>query len=353
MERLVSDLAALTRDSAGAGERAAALLVRAHLRERGVDGELRPFRYQGTYAAAHALHAVAGLLGGPAALAALASLELEASGRAQWLRRLLPAAEGTNLIARVPARGQRRATVALVAHLDAARTGLVWHPRLVALSTDLARRRTSGFMGLTALGFLLAAPKRTRVLGRALLATSILADLDIARSPTVPGANDNATGVAAVCELLAEGPREGLELVGVFPGCEESGMGGMAAFLRDERPDFVVGLDTLGCGTPIVCAAEGTMLAHRYDPADVALVPEAAERWRIGGWTDPVLARFAGIPAVSILSRGPDGPFTNYHRMSDTPEHVDWESVRQCLSCARGLLERLASRPWGRHAGTS
>lgn len=353
MQGLVAELAALERSSARPGERAAAELVARALQARGVDSELRSFRYQGTYAYAHALHTAAGLAGGPLSAAALVSLELEASGRVQWLRRVLPATEATNLIARVPAAGPRKATVALVAHLDAARTGLAWHPRLVALNTDLAKRRTNGFMGLTALGFALTVPRHTRRAGRALLATSLLADLDIARSPTVPGANDNATGVAAVVELLAEGPREGLELVGVFPGCEESGMGGMAAYLRDERPDFVIGLDTLGCGTPIVVEAEGTMLAHRYAPADVALVDPAVERWRIGGWTDPILARFKGIPAVSILSRGPDGPFTNYHRPSDIPAHVDWASVDRCLACTRGLLEALACRPWGHRADPS
>ena len=135
----VAAFAAITRDSAGPGERASAALIAARLHAVGA-GEvaIEPFRYQGSYAAAHALHAAAGLVaarrGGPAgaalALAALASLELEASGRNQWLRSLLPAGEGANVVARVPAAGEHRATLVLVAHHDAAHTGFVWRKEI-------------------------------------------------------------------------------------------------------------------------------------------------------------------------------------------------------------------------------
>src|SRR5205807_7734198 len=102
--------------------------------------ETQPYRYQPTYTLAHALHNLAGLLactlGGPAggalAVAALASFEREVGGRSQWIRTFLPAGEGANVVARIPARRRRRATLVLVAHHDAANTGFVWHPRVVA-----------------------------------------------------------------------------------------------------------------------------------------------------------------------------------------------------------------------------
>ena len=67
--------------------------------------------------------------------------------------------------------------------------------------------------------------------------------------------------------------------------------------------------------------------------------------WRIGTWTDPILARFAGLPAISLLSVGPKGVFTNYHRMTDLPEHVDFDSVEHAVAIAWGVLEELASAP--------
>jgi len=373
----VSALAAMTRDSAGPGERAAAVWVARRLDEQGVtDVRVEPFRYQGTYAGAHGLHALAGLAaaarGGPAAavvaLGALASLEAEASGRSQWLRRLLPRGEGANVVARLPAEKEPRATLVLLAHHDAARTGLVWHPRIsqAGAARRLRRRRIDGLMAPTAAGFALAAAgaalgsRAARVAGCALLALSALADADVARSPTVPGASDNATGVAALLQLASElvaEPPDHVDVWLVSTGCEESGMGGMAAFLSAHAPalaadrTLVLSLDTLGAGTPIVCSGEGPIREHRYRPADLALADEGARRaglpaparWRIGGWTDPILAVFAGLPAISLLSMGP-GYLPHYHRPSDTPEHVDWDSVDACVRLARGIAGAFAAR---------
>ena len=126
-------------------------------------------------------------------------------------------------------------------------------------------------------------------------------------------------------------------------------MGGMAAFLRVHAPDpartFVLGLDTLGAGTPIQLRAEGVIRAHAYAERDLDRVDAAARaaglapppRWRLGGWTDPILARFAGLPAVSILSMG-GGMIPEYHRPTDTPERVDWGCVDACLALARAVL---------------
>jgi Iap family predicted aminopeptidase len=60
-------------------------------------------------------------------------------------------------------------------------------------------------------------------------------------------------------------------------------------------------------------------------------------RWRLGAWTDPVLAALAGMPTVSILSVR-EGGFPNYHLPSDTPENVDMACVEQCVNVA----ERIA-----------
>ena len=90
---------------------------------------------------------------------------------------------------------------------------------------------------------------------------------------------------------------------------------------------------------------EGVIRAHAYAERDLDRVDAAARaaglepppRWRLGGWTDPILARFKGIPAVSILSMG-GGMIPEYHRPTDTPERVDWGCVDACLALARAVL---------------
>ena len=369
-------LAARVRDSAGPGERAAAAWARDRLAENGVrDARTEAYRARATNSWSFAGHGVAGLaalrLGGLRgallALAAAVSLERDASGRSPWRRRLIGGGRGANAVARVPPAGARRATVVVVAHLDAARTGLVWSPAVVqaGAARHLRTRRVEPVMGLQAAGLLAAAaaalvPRAARV-RRPLAAVAALAsgaavalNLDIARSPTVPGANDNATGVAAALELarlVAAAPLEHTELLVALVGSEESGMGGFHAFLRahaaqlDPATTFVLGLDTLGSGTPILARAEGAVLTHRYRVQDLARVDAGAalagepapQRWRIGAWTDPLLALQAGLPAASLLSIGP-GYYPHYHHPSDLPEHVNWDSVTACTRIAHGTL---------------
>jgi hypothetical protein len=92
----------------------------------------------------------------------------------------------------------------------------------------------------------------------------------------------------------------------------------------------------------VLARAEGAVLAHRYRDADLDLVDRGAqaaglpapERWRIAGWTDPILARFAGLPTASLLSVGPRGMYTRYHRMDDLPQYVDIRCVEASVRIA-------------------
>jgi hypothetical protein len=349
----VAALAALERGAGSAGERRSAAWIADRLETLGAaDVRQQQFRYQGTYAWAHACHFALGMVGGAAAVGAAISYELEFSGRSQWIRRFLPKAAATNVVARVPAAGPRRRTLVLIAHHDAARTGLMWDPRLVRLS------RGGSFATLPAVGFALATPRRTRRIGRALLAALIGLQLDLARGETVPGASDNASGVAATLALVERWlgePLPGCEVIALFPGCEEAGMGGTAAWLREEgaaldpASTLVLGLDTLGAGDPVVAAKEGPLVPIRFDEqalswadagAAAAGIP-APERARVPGWTDPALTRLAGLPSISLLSMR-DGLFTEYHLPSDTPDRVDWDSVERCVRMAAGIGEAWA-----------
>jgi hypothetical protein len=381
----VEALAAMDRGSASPGELAAAEWGARRLREAGAeDVRLERFRFQRSIAARNVPHLAAGILaarlgglrGAGLALGALVSFELDFGGRSQWLRHLVPSGEGANAIGRVPARGERRRTLVLVAHHDTAHTGIGWkHPELAGVGTRdrllerLGREPARDVMdslatgpklafGAVAAGSLLGA-RPLRAAGAASLAVSLALALDVARSEAVPGASDNATGVAgllALVERIAADPLPGTEVIAVLTGCEESGMGGMAAWLRaererlDPRSTLVLGLDTLGAEEPIVARAEGSIVPWRYRPADLEWADRGAaragvarpRRVQLGGWTDPLLAVHAGLPAVSVLSaRG--NWFTNYHQPTDTPDRVDWDSVAACLALAAGIVEEWAS----------
>jgi acetylornithine deacetylase/succinyl-diaminopimelate desuccinylase-like protein len=335
--RDVAALAGMVRGSADAGERAAAEWVRDRLSATGVeDVALEPYGWPRTHVWAQVPHLLASL-GGPLLRAAAAlSYALDQGGRVQWVQRFLPKGDGVNVVARIAPTGRTERTFVLVAHLDAQRTGLIWDRRLIESGTK--RRLRTRSMTPAALGGALAIALPFRPL-KALMA---LALLDTATRPTVPGANDNASGVAAllhVAQRLEAEPLERTEVLLAFPGAEEAGMGGMRAFLGqhafDPATTFVLGLDTVGSGTPILAAAEGAVLKHAYREEDLARVQApGVERWRIAAYTDPILARFAGLPAASLLSVGEHGMYTRYHRMDDRPEHVDLACVARCAQIA-------------------
>ena len=117
----------MDRASASAGERAAAEWGAQRLAAAGATAvTTQSFRYSPGWGLAQVVQMLAAATGRLPALAALAALELDFSGRAQPLRRVLPRGEGANVLARVPAREAADSTVVLVAHHDAAKTGLLW-----------------------------------------------------------------------------------------------------------------------------------------------------------------------------------------------------------------------------------
>jgi hypothetical protein len=291
------------------------------------------------------------------ALGTLVSYELDYTARSQWLRRPLPAAEGTSVVARLPARDERLKTLVLVAHHDAAHCGLIWRPGALALNRWIARRTgstpsytTPAYLALAAIA---SGRKTLRLAGGAVLGLGIALALEAACSETAPGANDNATGVAAVLELVRDLAVErpaGLEVQIVIPGGEEVGVAGMLAWAKeggqrlDSASTLVLGLDALGGGDPVVVARESW--TARYRGQDLDLIDDAADAAalsrpaRVGFAlnTDPMVARHLGLPAISVLSMR-DGAMGRFHQPDDTVENVDWEFVERCMRLARALIE--------------
>ena len=191
-----------------------------------------------------------------------------------------------------------------------------------------------------------------------MLAAAAALSLEVSRGATVPGASDNATGVAAVLELVrrfAADPPPGTEVIAVLPGAEEAGHGrdgGVAAprSALDPATTLVLGLDTLGAGEP--------MVLHRRGPAVAGALPRAGPRpgrcrraARRARAAAALSASAAGptrcwpasraCPAISMLSlRG--NAFNDYHRLTDTPDRVDWNSVNDCLTIAEGTARTFA-----------
>jgi hypothetical protein len=354
----VEELAAMERGSA-AEDKPQVVWLERRLRDAGAhDVHTETFRFQRRWIWRYGAHSAAGLgaaaLGGPLgaglAAASAASVELDVSGRRTWLAPLLPGGEGMNVVARIPAAAEPWRTLVFIAHHDAQRTGLLW--RLPRTKQPMALP-AQALLGLISVGCLIGS--RVVRAGAALMLGGLtLLGLDVARQRIVPGANDNASGVAALLALMAAFARDPLErtdVIGVFSDCEEVGLGGAAAWVRAHRNELdsgstlVVSLDTLGSGEPAVVMRDGALTAN-YSPetnewADrgglrAAVAPP--RRIDMAAPTDGSPAHHAGLRALSLTSCAPDGTLgPHWHQPSDTAENVDYDSVEQCTRLATGI----------------
>jgi hypothetical protein len=291
-----------------------------------------------------------GPLGAGVAAATLTSVELDISGRSTWLARFVPSGEGTNVIARVPAAAEAQRTLVFLAHHDAQRAGLMW--RLPRTKQPMSLPAQTAFAAV-AVGCLIGS-RLLRVLGAAVLGIFALIGLDAARQRVVPGANDNASGVAALVALVAAFARDPLErtdVVAVFTDCEETGLGGASAWVAahgdelDSASTLVVSLDTLGSGEAAVVSRDGAFSGN-FSRATQAWADRGAlragvappRRINLVAPTDGSPPHHAGLHTLSLVSCAADGTLgPHYHQPTDTPDNVDYDSLEQCTRLAAGI----------------
>jgi Peptidase family M28 len=358
---LVEELAALERGSASPGERAAALLVARRLREAGLEPRIEEERAHGTYtlpiAALNAL-ALLGALRGRRwpALAALALLGDDLDHRRRLFRRLaLPRRTTWNVTAEAGDPSAPR-TVVVVAHHDAAHGGAIFDTRLIEA---FARRFPERFARVTrwppvmwgvVLGpaFLAVGARR---LGALFALGTLAAMADIARTPVVPGANDNASAVAALV-ALARRAHPGVRVLLVSTGAEESNAEGMQAWGRRHFPALAPGatsfvaLETLGSGRLAIPEAEGFLFAHAYTPALKDLATREAERLGLSVRrglsnsfaSDAQIPLHAGYPTMLLAAIDALSLPANYHKPWDTPDRLDYGSVADAVELLTAVI---------------
>ena len=376
----IAQLAAIERPSASPGEAEAARLIAAELGDVGARVRVEKEPAHGTY------WWPVGLLTGLAALAgaafgrfaavvaggfAAAAVTDDITGAGQWFRRtFLPSRTTTNVVAEFgPADAER--TVLVVAHHDAAHSGLVFHPELPraifrrfpglldhANTTPGTMWGAVGGPAMVALGGLLGL-RRVRGAGTVISAGYAAAMAEIGLRRTVPGANDNLTGVAVLLSLahsLSDEPIDGVRVILLSTGSEESFMEGMQAYGRRHfsslPPDTrVLCVDTVGSPRLLVLEGEGMVWMNEYpkdliaeikavaDELAIELVPDL----RLRNATDGLIALRAGFPTACIGSVDEFKIPTNYHWPTDTADRVDVGTVADCARLVRAVLDRTAA----------
>jgi Peptidase family M28 len=387
LAEVVEELAGFERRAGSEGEHRAAEWIARRLRAGGCEAEVEIADFKAGYAGLMRGLSLAGSAAGIATLAARtlrppaaavatlagAAIIDDISNGPRLARGLIQRREPTWNVVGTAGDPEAARTLVLLAHHDAAPTGLIFND---AVQTWVGERfpglieRTNTAVplwwgplashGLIAAG---AVTQRRWLAALGLFGTvlSVAAFHDIARSPVVPGANDNLSGVAVLvgmAERLRAEPIPGLRVLLVSCGAEEVIQGGIHSFARMHFPrlatdrTWFLNLETVGSPQLIMLEGEGPVVMEDYHDSEFRdLIGRCAERagaslkrgFRARSSTDAVIPSRYGYPTATLSSVNRHKALSNYHRMSDTPENLDYGTITEALNVAEALARSLAA----------
>ena len=367
-------------------ERRAARHLERRLRELGRDADVETFDVWPRWPLAHLLHALAAIAGslvataspvvGVAILGAVAVATFgDLTGIFQPTRRLTGRRASQNVVSRED--GDRPGTLVLVAHYDAARSGVVFNDRSMRRRAFIGRvtRRPVGqfepFFWAIVVALVCAVLRLVGVEADALTAVQFAATVvlivsvallsDIGLSEVVPGANDNASGVATVLRLADRygDTLDHFDVWVVLTGSAEAFARGSRAFLRrhghelDRRRTVFLCVDKVGAGSVRYARREGLLFARRYHPMVVGLCDQIAaedaeddHRYDARSFvsrsiTDAVPPRGKRYAAVSVSCLGERGYAPHYHQPTDIPDNIEPEALERAFGFCSELIELI------------
>jgi acetylornithine deacetylase/succinyl-diaminopimelate desuccinylase-like protein len=368
-------------------ERRAGNRLAERLRESGRRVDVEPTYVHPQYGLVHAAHCLLGVTGSLIAVAvpalgfglvlfAATSMYLDLNYRLYLLRRLFFRRASQNVVS-AGGRDDAPARLIITAHYDAARTGALFSPKRARRSARLRARFpwlgpfrilfwSLAFL-LPALGARMAGIESgaiavAQVPFTLVLLVGIFALVDIELSDVVPGANDNASGVATALALAAEldddAPKH-LDVWVVLPGAEESLQEGMRSFVRAHRNDldrastYFLNLDTVGHGNVRFETAGGWAITYAMDrrlvelAAAIAAADDDADKLygarplAHGLAGDEMPPRLAGFPAITLTCTDAEGYIPHYHLPSDVPKTVDADALGRAHGFSLELIRQL------------
>ena len=365
-------------------ERRAAVHLKEKLERLGRGVEIEPIQIRPNWPVAYALIAVAAVVGSVisvkvellgvvllllATVAAFAELTLTfLAARVLTGRRA-----SQNVLSRE--QSDKPGTLVLMAHYDAARTGAVFSRRSLERTATLQKliKRPIGpfapFVWSIVVALVCALARFAGLHGlvltivqfipTVLLIVSVPLLIDIALSGVVPGANDNASGVATVLKLAERygGALDNFDLWVLFPGAEEGLVLGSRAWIKrhkdelDARNTVFVNVDSVGHGTVRWVKKEGFVFPLSYHPELLTLCEEIGEQQEsetrgvvLRTLTDGYSMRSAGFPAVSIVCLNAMDYVPTFHQHDDVPENVDPKALERAFGFCCELVEAIDAR---------
>jgi len=302
-------------------------------------------------------------------LIVLASFFLHITHRAGPLLWLMPVAPSQNVWAVAAPSGEIKHKVVVTGHVDTHRTALAMQsPGLWQVFRVLTTAVSVAYVALAALFvwgiFTPDALPRTIALYLAILVVvGLVFTIQPDYSPFVRGANDNASGAAAVLALAERLKAEPLNQTAVYlvnTGCEEVGCFGIIDFIQrhsagEARDARYLVLDNIaGRGSDVNYVLDETLLMPV--PSDAGLVQVAekvaqanpeigAKPWHYRGLTSELAVATAhGVKALGLLNFDPKtGMPPHFHTRRDNMSNIDAAVLERTEQFVWAILKEIDS----------
>jgi hypothetical protein len=281
----------------------------------------------------------------------------------------LPHGPSQNVVARIDPTGSPAGEVVLVGHLDSHRA--VWwfaHDWLAQAYAILTPVALWGVL-LAPILYLLASLTALQIfawlgLGFGSLHflawfTGMTADL----GGYSPGANDNASAVGtllALAERLQSRPLGGIRVWLAFTGCEESGCDGMLQFLQEYshplRNALFLDFELVGIGERLVYIQREGLARGRHISSRVEQLLQAAgasfdlqpiDAAHSGAFTEMGTVWEYGFEGACLMAlRSHSGLLPEWHRLTDTAERLQPETLQRVQALAWEILQTFDRKPF-------
>jgi hypothetical protein len=262
-----------------------------------------------------------------------------------------------NVVARP--RGGGSPDVVVMAHLDSARSSPSFHPKLVGnfhastVALNLSLIVVPVLAGAAWIAEASGDLPITLWIPAGLLAAYLAFAIGLLsyghfRMPAVPGANDNASGVAVLMRLARMEWGDGVWFV--VTGSEEVGSVGVQAFLAKHDMDVggsrFLNIDNVGAGRLLALSGEGVLRRHHPDPfmLDVAVEAGVDEEPFKGLPTDATALLARRIKALTLLAVNEQGVPPNWHWPTDTLANTDPTALDRATDAATSIVAAVRSR---------
>lgn len=356
------------------GEKEASEYILSEMEKMGLHPESEPFRFQSSIPQAQLIHfsflliasgisLIYPLIGSIIALFIIISYIGENTARFYWIRNLIPKRPSQNILGKLRVENPKKRII-LSGHLDAARSGIIFHPdiinsglyfrpmllpfsiMLILFLTLVVRIFTGDNLILNIFQIIFSV--------LTLLACIIMIQWD--RAPFVDGANDDATGVAVMMalanELIGNSPVNS-EIWFLATGCEEAHLGGMRAFIKKHRNEldkentYFISFECLGSGKLKYSTSEGLLFNQNYPPDLVEMARQIAqsdieiESTKMIGHSDVLEAAIKRYPSICLIGFQENNTPANYHWPTDIPENVDYSVAEKAKNFSLKIINAL------------